>query len=261
MAPSEPAPLGIRWNDRVLVLGSTGSGKSVLINHLAAGYRCQVLLLDTKDEFTIPGVERVHDVSAIDWNQRIIHLVDETGDLKMTERLFRVAGRRKAGRERAGTYGLVIVAHELGDLCQDTPGAAPPALSAYIRKQRAHGGGLLVGSQRPRNIPRIARTEATHIFAFAPGFDPEDLPVVAACLGMSVPGCVDALEQAASLSPTGEHSYIWHDRRARTTVIRPPLPPHLLARTLAYGTDPTTPDATIRDVGDKQGDLATNTRG
>jgi hypothetical protein len=112
-------------------------------------------------------------------------------------------------------------------------------LSAYIRKTRAHGGGLIAGSQRPRNIPRIARTEAQHIFAFAPGFDPEDVPIVATCLGMSQGQCEDALQSAAELSPTGEHSYIWRDKRARATVVRPPLPDELRADTLAIGIDPT----------------------
>jgi hypothetical protein len=238
--PEGRRPQGIRWNDRVLVLGQNGSGKSVLINHLAARYRCQVLLFDTKDEFSIPAVHPVYDVDNVDWDERVIHVVDDSGDLRHTERLFSAAMQRKSGRERSGTYGLVIVVHELGDVCLDTPGGAPPSVNAYIRKMRAHAGGLLAGSQRPRNIPRIARTEAQHIFAFSPGFDPEDLPIVAACLGMSVSECERALEQAASLSPTGEHAYIWRDKRARATVIRPPLPPEMMADTLAIGIDPVT---------------------
>ncbi len=231
-------PAGIRFTDRVIVLGRNGSGKSVLINHLAGIYRCQVLLYDTKDEFTVPGVSPVYSVEAIDWSEPVIHLIDDSGDLRDTDRLFRTALSRKTGRDPSKRYGLVIVSHELADLCADSPGGTPPGVSAFIRKGRAHGLGLLAGSQRPRNIPRAARTEAQHVFAFAPGFDPEDLPIIAAMLGMRVPELEDALEAAAALSETGEHSYLWHDTRARVTVIRPPLPPQLLRRTLASGIDP-----------------------
>ncbi len=231
---SPPADRGIRFVDRVFVAGVNGSGKSALINHLAAGYRCQILLYDTKDEFTVPGVEAVHKPERIDWNQRLIHLIDDAGDLKETDRVFKAAWQRKAGRSGL-PYGLVVVVHELGDLCADTPGGTPQWVSIYIRKGRAHGLGLLAGSQRPRNIPRAARTESQHVFSFAGGFDPEDVPVMAALHRMSVPEYEAGLAQAAQL---GEHAYMWTDRRARHTVIRPPLPPEKLRSSIADGIDP-----------------------
>ena len=234
MSTSSPARSGIRYTDRVFVGGINGSGKSVLINHLATSYRCQILLYDTKDEFTVPGVPAVHKPEAIDWDERIIHLIDDAGDLRETDRLFKTLWQRKVGRS-GHAYGLVVVVHELADLCADQPGKTPQWLSNYIRKGRAHGLGLLAGSQRPRNIPRIARSEAYHVFSFAGGFDPEDLPVMAAMHHMSVREFERALEQAASL---GEHSYIWFDKRSRTNVIRPPLRGRMLERTLAQGLDP-----------------------
>ena len=232
--PAESRP-GIRFTDRVFIAGVNGSGKSVLINHLASGYRCQRFLYDTKDEFTVPGVDAVHTIDRIDWTQPVIHYIDDDGDLRETNRLFRTFWQRKVGRDPSKSYGLVVVVHELADLCADTPGATPQWVSNYIRKGRAHGLGLLSGSQRPRNIPRAARTEAQHVFSFAGGFDPEDVPVMAAMHRLTVPEFERALAQA---SEVGEHAYLWGDRRARTNVIRPPLPPHLVAQTLATGIDP-----------------------
>lgn len=227
-------PAGILFTDRVFVAGTNGSGKSILINHIASQFRCQVLLYDTKDEFTVPDVEAVHHPEQIDWDQRVIHLIDDGGDLKETDRLFHTAWERKAGRS-GHAYGLIVVVHELGDLCADQPGGTPQWVSVYIRKGRAHGLGLLAGSQRPRNIPRVARSEAHHVMSFAGGFDPEDLPVMAGMHRMTLPEYERALEQAARL---GEHSYIWGDRWARTNVIRPALPREALSRTLASGIDP-----------------------
>lgn len=230
-------PRGIRYYDRTFVGGVTGSGKSVLINHLASRFRCQRFLYDTKDEFTIPGVDRVHSVAEIDWAQPVIHYVDDDGDLADTDRVFKTFWARKVGRDPSKRYGLVVVVHELADLCGDQPGATPRWVSNYIRKGRAHGLGLLAGTQRPRNIPRVARTECQHAFSFAGGFDPEDIPVMAGLHRLGARDYEQALDQAAAL---GEHSYIWGDRRARTNIIRPPLPQHLLHQTLADGIDPAT---------------------
>jgi hypothetical protein len=217
-----------------------GSGKSVLINYIACtGYRCQRLLVDTKDEFRVPDVEPVSDPDAIDWQQPFIHYVDSSGDKREYDKLFRACmTRRQEAFDGPRTYGLVVVVHELADLCGDSPGATPQWVNAYIRKGRAHGLGLLAGSQRPVNLPKIARTESQHVFAFAPGFDPDDRPVVARCMGINEAELAQLLRQAWALSPNGQHSYLWYDRRARTIAIRPPLPEHLRARVSIRSLEP-----------------------
>lgn len=232
-----PSGAGIRFNDRVYVAGYTGSGKSVLINYLATvGYRCQKFLLDTKDEFTVPGVEPARRVHEIDWSLPLIHYIDDRGDLKEYDKLFQTFMQRRTGR-RAGprTYGLVVIVHELADLCGDTPGATPPWVSAYVRKGRAHGLGLLGGSQRPVNIPKASRTEAQHVFAFAPGFDPDDRVVIAKLMRLSETQLDELLQQATSLSPSGEHSYLWYDKRANHIAVRPPLPDALRRQSVIHG--------------------------
>jgi hypothetical protein len=223
-------PGGLAYHHRVFVAGQSDSGKSVLINHLATRFRCQRLLYDTKDEWTIPGVTPVYRVEHIDWKQPVIHLIDESGNLDDTDRLFRICWTRKVGRSENRSYGLVVIVHELGDLCGDSPGRTPRWLSNYIRKGDAHGLGLIAGAQRPYNIPKVARTEAKHVFSMARGCDPADIPVMAGLHRMTVPEYERALEQAHEL---GEYAYIQGNRATRTNVIRPPLPELMLRRTLA----------------------------
>lgn len=230
---SEPQR-GIRYCDRVYVAGINGSGKSILLNVIAAQFRCQRVLYDTKDEFTVPGVVPVHSAERIDWDQPVIHLIDDSGDLDDVDRAFRIFYDRRVGRAQL-RYGLIVVCHELADLCADQPGATPRHVSNYVRKGRAHGLGLFAGSQRPRGIPRVCRTEAQHVMSFAGGFDTEDEPVVAGMHRMRVAEFQRAQAQAAQY---GEHAYIWCDRRAGTNVIRPPLPESALSTTLASGIDP-----------------------
>ena len=229
-----PAIGGIRFNDRVIIFGRSGSGKSELTNHLATGPRCQRLLWDSKDEFTIPGVEPVYSPTAIRWDEPVIHLIDDSCDLDDVGRLFQVCWDRKVGRTGMA-YGLVVIVHELGDLCLDQPQKTPRPVINYIKKGRAHGLGLIGASQRPVNIPRSARTEVQHVCTFAGGLDSDDLPVAAKMHGMSVPELEQAITQASQL---GEHAYIWGDLRTKQNTIRPPLPEHLRKRSLARGIDP-----------------------
>jgi hypothetical protein len=217
----------------VFVAGASGGGKSVLLNHMATRFRCQRLLLDTKDEWNVPGITPAHTVAGIDWIQPVIHLivdVDGGGDSTEISRLFRVAWHRKVGRAQGKAYGLVIIVHELGDICDDTPARTPTSFVNYVKKGDAHGLGLLAGTQRPVNVPKIARTQSEHVISMGLGFDTEDIPTMAGVHDLTVPEYERALAQAHAISP---HAYIYRNRITRTNIIRPPLPEQYLRRTLA----------------------------
>lgn len=233
---------GIRYNDRVIAFGYSGSGKSTLLNSIAAEIQCQVLIFDSKDELVVPGVSPVYSPERIRWDQRIIHLVDDSCQIDDVSRLFDACWSRKTPRELTEDaeyvpgYGLVVIVHELGDLCLDEPARTPRSVINYIKKGRQRGLGLLAGSQRPVCIPKSARTEVQHVFTFAGGLDPDDQPVVAKMHRMSIPELEEALQQANQ--QYGEHAYIWHNRRANTNVIRPPLPEQLRKRQIARILEP-----------------------
>lgn len=220
------------------MLGRSGSGKSTLINHLAALPACQVLVWDSKDELVIPGVTPVEDPERIRWNDRIIHVIDDSCQLDRVARLFDLAWQRKATREEISPdgrlprgYGLVIIVHELGDVCLDQPNQAPRSFINYVKKGRQRGLGLIAGSQRPVNIPKVARTEVQHVMTFAGGLDPDDMPVAAKLHRMPLPEFERTL--ADTRARFGEHAFIWGDLRADRNMIRPPLPDHLRDRVIA----------------------------
>lgn len=209
----------IAWNDRSLVLGPTGSGKSTLLNAQTSAFRCQRAVFDSKDEWSVRGVEPVAgDVDRIDWRQPIVHFIpgdDIRGD---TQRFFTAAFQR--------THVIVAV-HELADLCEYNANATPPAVSRYLRQGRAHGRGLLGSSQRPVEMPKSARTEAEHVFVF-PGLDPDDMAVVAAIVGRR-----DAQQLVDEVADRhGEHGYVYFDKRGRQVLACPPLPEHIRSRSV-----------------------------
>lgn len=214
-APSVSAS-AVRYNQRVLALGMTRSGKSELLNVLFSRVRCQRLLVDTKDEFAIAGVEPARAVAEIDWSQPVIHYIDSTGQPAEFGELFSACFTRRH---------LVVAVHELADLCAHSPGRTPPEVLGYINKGAAHGLGLLGASQRPVNVPPHARTEAAHVFVFVPGLSPADHRTVAETMGISPDELTREIAQLQEQH--GEHAFLWWDRGTREISYWPPLPEQL----------------------------------
>lgn len=226
----------IRWHDRVFVAGQSSSGKSELLNLFFTQIRTQKVLLDTKGEFAIDGVTAVHQADQIDWEQPVIHFEDLSGELEEYDKLcYDIIGRKRRN--------VVICCHELGDLCHDQPNRTPTWVRQAIRKGNVFGDGWLSGSQRPVGMPRQARTEAQHVIQMVPALDPEDHVIVAKMMGLSDYDLRQLLDQAAGLSPTGQYSWVWYDKRERLAsagqrglTIMPPLPENLRAQIIVSRT-------------------------
>jgi hypothetical protein len=221
---------GIRWHDRVFVAGSTGSGKSELLNYLFSGLRNQKLLLDTKPEFHIEGVPPVSRPGDIDWDAPIIHYRDLAARLEDYDEIFYEAHHRR---------NFTICCHEFADLCADEPSRTPEWVRKSLRKGNIFGNGLFGGTQRPVGMPRQTRTEAQHVIHLVPPLDPEDEKVVAKMMGgLSIHELARQLEEArhASPDPEGRFAALWYDRRARATRILPPLPDHVRAQIIVRRT-------------------------
>lgn len=208
--------MSVRWHERVFVAGFTGSGKSGLANHLFSGLRNQRLLLDTKPEFTIPGVTPVTDVDAIDWRAPVIHFVEPDQDLDLIDRLFHTAMSRR---------NLTICVHELADLCADQPNKTPRYVRRWLRAGNIFGNGLIGASQRPVCMPTQALTEAQHVFAMVPALGPKDHKLVAELAQMPPEALYQWIERAQR--ELGDHSFVWINRKTRQTRISEPLPDHL----------------------------------
>ncbi|HEU4656856.1 MAG TPA: hypothetical protein VFR97_05005 [Capillimicrobium sp.] len=213
--------MSVRFNDRTVCIGSTGSGKSELLNVQFSALRCQRVLYDSKDEFAIDGVTPVHDVDAIDWRQRTIHFVPGDDVLGAARDLFAALNRRS---------NVVVAVHELSDLCEYRPNATPPSVHRYFRQGRAHGRGLLGGSQRPVQMPTSAATEADHVFIFVPRLAPRDHDAVAEMIGMASRELAETIDRLHEQG--GEHTYLHWDRRARTLKAFEPLPERIRKRSI-----------------------------
>lgn len=212
----------VHFNDRALVLGSVGSGKSEVLNYLATGLRCQWVLVDTKHEFAIPDVDPVTDTADIDWSKRVVHFRDTTGEPEEFDELFEVCYRRS---------NLVVVVHELGDLCLYNANRTPRWVNTYLSKGRARGLGFYAGSQRPVSIPTRARTESEHVFMVGERFLTEtDHAAVAEAMGQNraeLARLIDHTQRELGVPDERgrTHAYLWFDRGHRQVKACRQLPP------------------------------------
>ena len=207
---------GIAYNDRVLTLGVTTSGKSELLNVLFTSIRCQKLLVDSKDEFAIAGVEAAHGPDALDWSAPVLHYVPERDDPDEYNELFARCFTRRH---------LVVAVHELADTCDHQPSRAPERLRKYVSQGARHGLGLLAGSQRPVEIPKRARTEAQHVFVFVPEMDPDDHGAIAQLLQLAPAQLSELVHKTQD--EHGLHSFLWFNKRTRELSVWGPLPEHV----------------------------------
>lgn len=207
----------IRFNDRAMVLGYTGSGKSELINYffsvMSGG--AQRFMFDSKPEYSIAGVEPVYAVADIDWRQPIVHYKSADGAPKAKEvqRVFQSLNCRRR---------ITVFVHELSDLCEYDANKSPAAVDAFLSKGRKFGRGLVGGTQRPVGVPKRSFTDIQHAFIFASGFPEQaDLKAAAGAAGKPVTWLAGALE--ALHAEEGEHAFLHIDRRERTVVACPAL--------------------------------------
>jgi hypothetical protein len=215
---------GVNYNERVFVVGPTESGKSELLNYLFSQFNCQRLLVDTKGhEWTIEGVEPVHDPASIDWEQPIIHYVTTSTELEEIDELFSQCCQR---------IDLVVCVHELNDLSGYVTQKTPEPVSRYLAQGGANGRGFLGGTQLPVDMPKRARSEVQHVFTLVPPIDEEHLKVVC-----RIVGGITAPEMAAELEEhqreAGEHAFIhWPKGALQEPTSWPPLPPEMLAQSI-----------------------------
>jgi hypothetical protein len=116
------------------------------------------------------------------------------------------------------------------DLCNYSAQRTPPNVSAYLSKGRAHGLGLLGGSQRPVEMPVRGRSEVQHVFVVVPRMGAEDVQAISRIgIGIDPKALGDLIDQVEEQA--GEHSFIWFRKGARGHTIHRPLPEQLRART------------------------------
>jgi energy-coupling factor transporter ATP-binding protein EcfA2 len=202
----------IRFNDRVLIVGKTGSGKTVLARHLFDSMRgARRTAVDPKGRLQL-GITPARSTAAIDLAAPVSHFIPGTLEDAEYEEAF-------SKLWHAGGPRVVWLDESFGPT---RAGYAPQALRFIVQQGREVGVGLIACSQRPVNIEATLRTEAEHLFIFVPAPHRIDLDSLALEIGCSSEVLAKTMRDLQAQE--GDHSHLWYRRNTDELVPCAPLP-------------------------------------
>jgi energy-coupling factor transporter ATP-binding protein EcfA2 len=207
----------IRQGERVLAVGTTGTGKSQALAYLFAKHDGQRLLIDVQDHYEL-GPAAAEDACEarspreIDWQARTIRYVPRTLSQREYNDLYAAIFKR-------GNL-LVWLDEAVGPTSAHS---APVNLRRAVTQGRKIGITHLAASQRPAGIERTIVNQSEHAFVFLTS-DPDDLDVLSIRLGLKARELATAWSDAGDVDRLWQAGYLYH--RLGSSEIRrmPPLP-------------------------------------
>jgi len=150
--------LVIQPNERVAVLGMTGSGKTFLAQQYARGYK-NVMVLDTKGTFKwdkVPVIRTLNELMKQGEGKFIYRPIDSEMNEDFYDAFFEFCYKRR--------HTVVMV----DELAQVMPSASNilPNWQNIMQRGRELNVGIINCTQRPRGVPKMMMSESEHTFCF-----------------------------------------------------------------------------------------------
>jgi ABC-type oligopeptide transport system ATPase subunit len=153
-----PITLNLRPNNRGLIVGKTGSGKTTLAKYLLYGFR-RVLVLDNKGLIKWEGFKIARSRQEFrDFSARFAHVVfvpPEYGNVDDNEYFF----------DLCYLTGHCVVYVDEVYACSNRD-EIPSSYKAIITRGRERGIACLSSTQRPKLIPQILFSESEQFYVF-----------------------------------------------------------------------------------------------
>jgi energy-coupling factor transporter ATP-binding protein EcfA2 len=226
--------LEVRQGEHVLIVGQTQSGKSVIATTIARGFDVgSLVIFDPKSDpdAMVPNCASTRNISDV-----VRHLPGRIcwrparGQLgRLMADWDRVCSRLLDLAERG--YSSTVVVHELADL-GDAHRIGPAfrqviTQGAAIAGGPARGGGAvgaILVTQRPLNIPVIARTEMRHVICLALERADDREEIAGYMEDRDRPAW--SREQVATFALANDHSWWYRGPDHRLTLHDPVALPH-----------------------------------
>lgn len=212
------AMLPWRYNERVLIVGTTRCGKSTLAHEIAAETLPRLLVIDPKGEGATVFGARSDTAQVEAWLEsrptaqdpgpRVCRWVPTSGEPAEYEPIYAAAHRHRGP--------LIVYTDEL--YSPGTAQTAPRSLKLYLTQGGGRNHGHIGLTQRPVNVCREAITEWTHLVIFAPPPDPADLRDLARGCGVPLGPLMTLLEQLP------KHGFVWIERGNTVPIVCGPIP-------------------------------------
>lgn len=174
--PDAQERFGIGVDERALLVGKTGSGKTTLARSLIAN-RPYLVVMDTKAEIDLPGMRVVSGIDDLrriksDDPSPVVYRPDVTAGRDDHDLMLRWV------YERGNT---TLYVDEVLAIMEDAP-TAPPYYRAILSRGRSRNIRTISATQRPASIPLLLLSETDHVFLFRLQLE-EDRRRMAAIIG------------------------------------------------------------------------------
>lgn len=185
----------LRANDRITIIGKTGTGKTTLAKSIMRGFKnLKCIVINPKNE---PSLRRYFE----DW-PNCEHVVPKPGDMdEINERLMKVF---QQGRALLYIDELKMIA---------THNNFPQALQYIYEQGRARGIGVIAVTQKPRRIPTFVLDNSEHIFSYRLK-RPDDRRLIGAAAGLELEDLIGDLE---------DYHFVYASDRANDPVLCQPI--------------------------------------
>jgi hypothetical protein len=212
---SATAGRGIRLEDRILIAGQTGKGKTTLARYLVERLQpIRTIVFDPKDELSFPGVEPCRTPEQLTRRLRdpLIHYVPSGFEREPLEEACQIVW------ETPGPY--VWWVDETAELTN--PGYCPAGLKLCVTQGRSKRKMVIAITQRLAESHPVFRSQSEHLFIFTPAPVILDLRTIAGNVRREA---FDLDRQLGELhAEEGDYSHLWYVRATDELRRCAPLP-------------------------------------
>lgn len=219
MAAPKAAPAGaspkISATDRVLIIGQTGSGKSVLGRALFRKCQMRKILIDPKNDRdnAMVDVHAIRDPSKLDWKAPVQRYIprDPTDQDELEAVYVQIFAQRD----------LLVLLQEV--IVVAPPNGAAKHLKLVQTQGRSRGIQHIAESQRPVMFEPLLRSQADHLILFNRSLPTRDLTDISREMGFDRP--MDLQREVIRNQRTkGDRGYLHFERSTGRIYSYPPLP-------------------------------------
>lgn len=205
--------VGVNYNDRILVVGKTQSGKTTFVQHVlfAQMHGARRVAIDPKGHLEL-GVTPIRRAHELDPREPLLHFIPRTTKMDELEEVY-------ARLWEIGGPTVVWLDEAMGPTTQNR---WPEHMAITIQQGAQRGVGHWACSQRPVAIAPPLRTEAEHIFAFVPRPHMLNIQALSLEFGMGADELAYRFDELQSSQ--GDYSFLWYCRATNELAGCAPIP-------------------------------------
>jgi hypothetical protein len=175
----------VRWaqGEHVAIIGSTGTGKTFLEQHLLKLRDYDLVLRTKADDNKFSGFARIRTIDAI----RVTHSRYLLAPRYDDQRLECARALELAWRQGGWCIAIDELFYAIDTLKLE------PGINRLLTQGRSKAVSVVCGMQRPTRVSRFALSEATHIFVFRA--EGRDVKIIADATTPRVVPCIEALRR------------------------------------------------------------------